>query len=106
MKGQNLEFSGSNQTKNVMISIWFFKNVNWNFDNLIFYSMLRPSRLKIEDFCHFERLSATFAGHIRQKIKIKKIAAKLFKKSLSRVIIPKIRTLSQILRPLNFFPGW
>ena len=33
-----------------------------------------------------------------------KIAASRAKKSISRVILPKIRVLAQIFGPLNFFP--
>ena len=46
---------------------------------MILYPILGLLRLKSEQF------SATLAGHIRQEMKIKKIAAQRFRKSLSTV---------------------
>ena len=87
------------------ISIWFFKNVIREFWIIWFFTLflvLQSWKMTIfAIFCQFKQLSQAIS---RKKIKIKKIAVQRFKKSLSRVSIPKIRVLAQILRPLNFFP--
>ena len=86
------------------ISIWFFKNVIREFWIIWFFTLfldLQSWKMTIfAIFCQFKQLSQAISG---KKIKIKKIAAQCFKKSLSRVSIPKSRVLAQILRPLNFF---
>ena len=69
--------------------------------HLIFYSIFGPLKLENGDFCHFlPSLKGNFSRSTGKKIKVKKIAAYGFKKSVSRVSIPKIRVLAQISRPL------
>ena len=72
------------------------------FVNNLFNPILGPIKLKNGNFCHFLPFSAPFTEHIRQKIKIKKIAAECFKKGLSKANIQKMKVLAKILRPPDF----